>query len=431
MSLSTSISDSEKENYRANLERLRFEQVSNLETTLIFQSNGVEIQGSNKSREIFYDPYDSVVFIKIKQGTRSVFRYVRDLAFDAIVKCTSDVANQYQTEILRLLESETVDELKKVLSGLKVSVELKWEPELGSYVPEDLHDYLENSIQHLRPDEIVALEILNPAFDAVEDYVYIYVKVIKKKDTNMFPMYEINDGSEIRPEIAFKLYRFVSANNDTPSRELERYTDLGGEAYQTRVGVIFEEIKKTLIEAWKYKERDFRRVKNRSLLNWHPDRHSNNPIATEITQYILEIFRRLKNGEFREQVQNCSESFMRQRNFYYRHRKNRGDYVFYGERNPTHAQPRREDDDGWINDYANRCRHRRRRYYSGWAFCGGGGGTSSTEYQPNPQPQVGKLWLKQAKYNMRAARMELDQSISSDWDNGRNWICYKCHSVGF
>lgn len=23
--------------------------------------------------------------------------------------------------------------------------------------------------------------------------------------------------------------------------------------------------------------------------------------------------------------------------------------------------------------------------------------------------------------------MEMDQSVSSDWDSGRNWICYKCH----
>lgn len=425
------ISGSEKENYRAKLERLHFELVSNLETILVFKSNGVEIQGSSKPKEIFYDPDDSIVFIKIKQGTRSLFRYVRDLAFDVIVKCTSDVANRYKTEIIRLLESETVDEINEVLSSLKVSVEPKWEPELGSYVPEDLHEYLENSIQDLRPSEIVALEILNPAFDAVEDYVYIYVKVIKKTDTNMFPMYEIYDGLQIRPEIAFKLYRFVPAENGTSSQELERYTDLGGEVYQTRKGVIFNEIKRTLIEAWKYDERDFRRVKNRLLLNWHPDRHPNNPLATEITQYILEIWRRLKNGEFKEQVQNCSESFTRQRNFYYRHRQKWKGDVFYGERNPTHAQPRREDDDDWLDGYANRRRHRRRRHYSGWASYGGGRRTSSAEYQPNPQPQVGKLWLKQAKYNMRAARMEMDQSVSSDWDNGRNWICYKCHLVGF
>lgn len=425
------ISGSEKENYRAKLERLHFEQVSNLETILVFKSNGVEIQGSSKPKEIFYDPDDSIVFIKIKQGTRSLFRYVRDLAFDVIVKCTSDVANRYKTEIIRLLESETVDEINEVLSSLKVSVEPKWEPELGSYVPEDLHEYLENSIQDLRPSEIVALEILNPAFDAVEDYVYIYVKVIKKTDTNMFPMYEIYDGLQIRPEIAFKLYRFVPADNGTSSQRLERYTDFGGEVYQTRKGVIFNEIKRTLIEAWKYDERDFRRVKNRLLLNWHPDRHPNNPLATEITQYILEIWRRLKNGEFKEQVQNCSESFTRQRNFYYRHRQKWKGDVFYGERNPTHAQPRREDDDDWLDGYANRRRHRRRRNYSGWAFYGGGRRTSSAEYQPNPQPQVGKLWLKQAKYNMRAARMEMDQSVSSDWDSGRNWICYKCHLVGY
>lgn len=42
--------------------------------------------------------------------------------------------------------------------------------------------------------EIVVLEILNLVFDVVEDYVYIYVKVIKKIDINMFFMYEIYDG---------------------------------------------------------------------------------------------------------------------------------------------------------------------------------------------------------------------------------------------
>lgn len=80
-------------------------------------------------------------------------------------------------------------------------------------------------------DEIVVLEILNLVFDVVEDYVYIYVKVIKNKDINMFFMYEINDGLEICLEIVFKLYWFVFVNNDIFSCELERYIDFGGEVY--------------------------------------------------------------------------------------------------------------------------------------------------------------------------------------------------------
>lgn len=414
-----SSSDSDREQYRKNIEKLYFKQVSNMETILVLVSSDVKIQGSRQPQDMFYDEDASVVYINLNRNTDLSFRYVRDLAFDAFVKCTSEVAKQHQAEIMRLLESETDEEMNKVLSGLKLNVDAKWEPELGSYVPEDLHDYLENTIYEMQPGEIVALEVRNPALHSVDDYVYIYVRILKKKfeDRNLFPIYDIDNGSIIYPEIAFKLYRFVTTNDTTLSNELERYTDLQSETYQHRKGKIFEEIKLTLIEAWKYEPNDFKRVKYRLLLNWHPDKHPNNLLATEVTQFILEIIRRLKRGEFDEYIRNCTESFSR-RNFYYRHRDDRRDDVYYGEHNDAFAQPMRENDDEWISGYIYRRRQRRRKKYS-------------VKLQPNPQPQVGKIWFEQAKYNMKAALVEKERCVLPNWNNGLNWICFKCHVVCF
>lgn len=150
------------------------------------------------------------------------------------------------------------------------------------------------------------------------------------------------------------------------------------------------------------------------LLNWHPDKHPNKLLATEVTQYILEIIRRLKQGEFKEIAEQFSE------NYYSRHRRNGNNSFRYGGNNSTHAQPMNEDDDEWMEGFFYRRRHRRRRR----------GGTKSTEKPPNPQPQVGQMWFRQSKYNMKAALMDRKNCPASDSEKGLNWICYKCHMVG-
>lgn len=78
----------------------------------------------------------------------------------------------------------------------------------------------------------------------------------------------------------------------------------------------------------------------------------------------------------------------------------------------------REDDYEWISGYTYRRRQRRRKKYS-------------VKLQPNPQPQVGKIWFEQAKYNMKAALVEKERYVSPNWNKGLNWICFKCHVVCF
>lgn len=219
-----------KNQYRQKFLELQFQQVANLETILVWQSSNDEVQGTNKLREVFYDRDKSMVYLKIDPNLCTMTRRIRDLAFDAIVECTNGLAKQYRLEISSLLECDNVEEMNEALSRFNVSVESTWEPELGTYVPHDLYDYLELSIQDLKPGEIVALEVLNPGLDGVTDYAYKYVKVVKRRSVNNVPCYDINDGTNVWCEIAYKLYRFVPSNEI--SREIERYTDLQGEAYQ-------------------------------------------------------------------------------------------------------------------------------------------------------------------------------------------------------
>lgn len=50
---------------------------------------------------------------------------------------------------MKLLEFEIDEEMNKVLFGLKLNVDVKWELELGLYVFEDFYDYLENMIYEM------------------------------------------------------------------------------------------------------------------------------------------------------------------------------------------------------------------------------------------------------------------------------------------
>ncbi|XP_061172071.1 sacsin-like [Saccostrea echinata] len=424
LSKSVGVTESMIKQYKENLLRLHFQQVSQLETKLLYRKEEVQIAGSVRSKAVFFDTDEAVVFIKVDQGLHSAWRYIRDPLFHVIIRCTDGCAIHYREQILRLMESESAEEMRGLLSKLEVSIETSWEPELGSYVPEDLHDYLDNSIREFRDGEIVAFEVLNPSLDGVEDYVFIYVRIIKKIDNHKFSMYNINDGSDIRCEIAFRLYRFIQSEGNNTSQEIERHTDLQGEIYQMRKVAIFEEIKWTLIEAWKYNPNDFKRVRNRLLMNWHPDKHPDNHLAKDVTQYILEIERRLKNGEFKEFIGNSSDD---RRNYYYRQRKGRGGSFYYGERQSTFSQPQKKDYDDWIDGYMSRRRRRRRGNWTSWSSSSSGCVQKRT---PNPQPQVGKLWFKQAKYDLIAALKQKERCIDDDTiAHTLNWICYKCHQA--
>lgn len=58
---------------------------------------------------------------------------------------------------------------------------------------------------------------------SVDDYVYIYVRILKKKfeDRNLFFIYDIDNGFIIYFEIVFKLYWFVMMNDIILFNELE------------------------------------------------------------------------------------------------------------------------------------------------------------------------------------------------------------------
>lgn len=62
---------------------------------------------------------------------------------------------------------------------------------------------------------------------SVDDYVYIYVRILKKKfeDRNLFFIYDIDNGFIIYFEIVFKLYWFVMMNDIILFNELEWYID--------------------------------------------------------------------------------------------------------------------------------------------------------------------------------------------------------------
>ncbi|XP_062612482.1 uncharacterized protein LOC134274232 [Saccostrea cucullata] len=80
-----------------------------------------------------------------------------------------------------------------------------------------------------------------------------------------------------------------------------------------------------------------------------------------------------------------------------------------------------------MDGYMSRRRRRRRGNWTSWYSSGSG---RAQERTPNPQPQVGKLWFKQAKYDLIAALKQKERCADDEAiAHTLNWICYKCQQA--
>ena len=209
--------------------------------------------------------------------------------------------------------------------------------------------------------------------------------------------YKINIGHDKEPKIVYAsdLYKFHRIQEVTSSEVV--LSDLQGSTRSTTdKQQIFDEISRTLKEAWRLPEDRRRQIIKRLFLLWHPDKNpGNEEFCTEVFQHIKNEIEQLERGELR----NYGASYG-------------AFYGFWGTRASRYNSQRREYRDSFYRHYKS-CGHRTRSWEVPPSFC-----------TTNPQPREARRWFRQAEADLVAADSDIDNEKSS-----YEWACFKCHQV--
>lgn len=168
-----------------------------------------------------------------------------------------------------------------------------------------------------------------------------------------------------------------------------------------------EKIREVLKQTWTIclDQKSRRQVLKRLLLLWHPDKHvaENKEFCTRVFQYIMKYVELLEQG-----VQTES------------HATKHSQYSQFFTDAYTRGRDYAQRPSGTSASSTSFPSNRGARRHESKA---------STSYQSsaNPQPAEGRRWLRQAKHDLKAARILL---ISQD-ASVCNWVCYSAHQVHF
>ena len=254
---------------------------------------------------------------------------------------------------------------------------------LGKFVPIELHCLLINDISKFDVGDYVAYEVEDPGLDDNDgDPVYIYAKILEciTKD-ELKDFYKIDIGME-KPSVVHKsqLYGFHRPESLQEDNEEEHVS----------MEEVKESIKRELEEAFKQGEEYGKRVIKRLWLKWHPDKNiGNEEFCAEIFKFIQADAARLR-GDSKDSFWNSEQAFKR-----------------YSQRGRT------------FNQQKNHFRKKGQRGYA-WS----NGYWRAPNDSKNPQPGEAKRWLRQATFDLQAARGDPTQGCYE-------WVCFKCHQVSF
>ncbi|KAK3107642.1 hypothetical protein FSP39_019049 [Pinctada imbricata] len=430
----------EKEDIRSSLVSLRIQPVSSLATILHFRNE--KIMSSVEEQDLFWTKRSRPIVIYMKNSTERYWKWI-DSILTRLVNflkwCTNN--KKIPRDLLKdICHVEDPTEIRSLVAELDASRPddnpVSWLPDLGSSVPIHFHDLLNNSLRgqsvRFEQGEIAVYEMYDTSIDGNDpngDAEFIYVKIIRILENDstdeFFQMYEIYDGRSNANVYSFRLYKMIR-HPDPSRKELVVFTDGHEDFTHANRDGIFNEIRKTLARAWRGDRNDFKRIMKRMLLRWHPDKNlSEKEFCTEVTQFILDIVRRLENGEdvFNEE-ENCSYNRWRER---YRHR----DFSnwSYGQSSGSAY--------AFGAGVGSSAKRRRQRFYAYSGPYTYSNASDTHNIPPNPQPESAKRWLQQAKCDLDSANREIERERQGNqrdqYDDSQrpifNWICYKAHQA--
>ena len=403
------------------LQSIEIHGMSKIVTQLVYK--GIKIPGSEMEK--------SYVLEKVGKSGEEIWNvYVN--AVDDVQKTSSAIAlnlakviSEACKGLLRdaamfipqMLQSQP-EEISSFLDMMKIHQDDSYDgeegeilPPPGSFIPIAEQHLLNAAFSYFKPGEYVGYEVDDPSLKLEDgDATYIYAVIIEEvsnPDTSLITKsYKINIGNDKPPKVVpatelYKFYRF----QEIASAALVSSGDQGTNMDSKHE--IFQEITKTLEEAWGLSEDRRRQVVKRLFLLWHPDKNpGNEEFCTEIFQHIKNEIERLEREGWGRRERERSESY------HYGGGSYGAFFGFWGTRARRYSSRRREYQETY------------HRHYGTW-----GHGTRTWEVPPsfcetNPQPGQARRWFRQAEADLEAVANDIHTGNAS-----YEWACFKCHQV--
>ena len=421
-----------------------------LSTELINNESNTVIPNSKKPTYLgcFVGQDNGKKHIFIQHGTDS--GNTRRQICSEIYSLTGCLLNEQNVLLLAtILECTSPADISITLDNAGVSDDVeadetpRLEPSLGSEVPEEFHELLDQYNDfYFRPEEFVAYERED---STEEEPKYIYAKIIRqikksssakvKKDrtkrkqkgeSNLLSRYLIDIGQERKEVDVLDLYKFrrpqksgeeEEDEDESISESMEVVPYAGASDQSTgQAGAessrpaqeaseppkpktlenALREVKKALAEIWKLPEDKRKKAIRRLYLRWHPDKNMDmQDIANEVMKFIQNEVERLSKGKSSSRDEGYARppppdfsDFFKQ--WDERARRQRSSYTNYRRHNPRFTGFRS---------------HSRRTYTA-------------------PNPREAKMWIRQSKEDLRSVK-----HLLSSRDPLYYLVCFQCHQI--
>ena len=351
---------------------------------------------------------------------------------NSIVLCVAqrgemDIKNLEEAEsaIELILRAESEVELHTYLVDLQVAISdidiggnsfnPKLDPKLGKAIPENwLHRLGCDSCNIFRPEEWVGYEekegvivfaivihwILQPERDSDQPDLTDQYLIRTSPDDQEGKAVSILDLYKILRSVELKLNQDGSQTL-CPFNPDSETTQLRQSLSDEDLKAIKRQICNDLKLIWKLPDQVQKRKSIKRLyLKWHPDKNSS-PLATKAFQYLKRQINRLEADLPLEEPEQEKDT------------------------TPCAPSPRWS---GWFNmwdSWAGRAHRARRReqdyYYSHGGYSGGSTSRPTFTARPTPDPEKGRVWIKQAEADMIALRIVLAKV-----DTKQEVCCHAC-----
>ena len=431
----------------------------------------VKAEGSEQKKWIHIKHAENGVEVIIDDTNEFLEQDVTSCLKEHLIYITNGLLlEKFESILLQLLNYKNSDQRSQsildhhhILEYEAKVTESQIYPEPGTFVPKELHKYLDNdygfiSEFHYR---FIAYLVEDPGLeDDVTEHddftpTYIFVTVLGKvgaSENPMFQEYKINDGNkEPKTVKGYLLYTFVRqhySEDNTDALFDSRYsgntqvvsrpnTDLPTKDIpepKLSLREICNEIRTALIEAYTKELTVRRHLVKRLMLKWHPDKNPDRvAIATKAFQYLQQCLDFLDRGlKVPEYADKDSDNGTDSSTF---RSSSGGNSSWYGRYWNRYRESYRDDD--WFPRSGFRggergsgsSWRRRRRGRGGWGFTFDGDPFDAyTRFYRTPtaypRPTLARKWQTQARFDVEEARRNLN-----DAENKNNWICYKAHQV--
>ena len=402
------------------LQSIEIHGMSKIVTQLLYK--GIKIPGSEMEKPYFVEKVSksseeiwNVYVNAVDEGQKTSSAIALNLA-KVISEACKGLLRDAAMFIPPMLQSQP-EQISSFLDMMKIHQDDSYDgeegeilPPPGSFIPIAEQHLLNAAFSYFKPGEYVGYEVDDPSLKLEDgDATYIYAVIIEEVsnlDTSLITKsYKINVGNDKPPKVvpATELYKFYRFQEIAPAALVSsghQGTNMDSKHE------IFQEITKTLEEAWGLSEDRRRQVVKRLFLLWHPDKNpENEEFCTEVFQHIRNEIDRLKREGWGRSEREGSES--------YHYGGSYGAFFgFWGTRAREYSSRRREYQETY------------HRHYGTW-----GHGTRTWEVPPsfcetNPQPGQARRWFRQAESDLNAVMNDIQTGNAS-----YEWACFKCHQV--